>query len=278
MRTGHNYSPDMIHDALGRVAGWVRGRFPRLAGWVLARLDRADPLGLPLTLAVGAAVIAGWLFGGLTQDVLGHDDSVLADPRITSLVVARRVGWLTSSMELLTWLGSTVVVVPAAILIGGSLFVRRRDWRPLAMLTAAVAGAIALYDMFKPAVGRARPPSSIWIGHYGGGAFPSGHATAAVAFYGMLALILSRGARPGTKAVVWFGATFVALIVGASRVYLGAHWLTDVIGGYALGTTWLAVLSAIALAWGSYLPSGRDEQGKGEPRWAGRSPPRREAA
>jgi membrane-associated phospholipid phosphatase len=264
-------------DGVERLLVWVEERSPRLLSWVRARSDRTRPHGLPLTVALAAAGVAAWLFADLTQDVLGHDDAVVADPRITSLVVDHRVGWLTVLMRLLSWLGSIVVVVPAALLIGGSLLVRRRDGRPLVMLVAASAGAIILSDTIESAIARPRPPSSIWIGQYGDGAFPSGHATLAVAFSAMLALLLSRGARPAGMALVWFAATLVMLVVGASRVYLGANWLTDVLGGYALGATWVAVVAAIGLLSGPDALVGGG-QSKSQRRWAERLPPRRKAA
>ena len=238
--------------------GWLvvptRTRTPGLLAWGRTRLDPTSPRGLPLTMSVAAAAIAVWIFAGLTQDVLGHDDTVLSDPRLTSLVVAHRVGWVTALMQTLTWLGSNAVLVPAVVIVGGLFLLRRRDWRPMALLAAALGGAVALYDIVKPLVGRPRPPSSIWIGHYAGPAFPSGHATAAVALYAALALVLSMGASYGRRALVWSGAALVALVVGASRVYLGAHWLTDVLGGYALGAAWVAFLVTIALIRRSRAP------------------------
>src|SRR5207245_8095386 len=145
--------------------------------------------------------------------------------------VSHRVAWLTAAMKTLTWLGSAAVLVPAVVVVGGILLLRRRDWRPLAALALALGGAVGLYDIVKPAVGRARPPSALWIGHYSGAAFPSGHATQAVAFYVMLALILSARTSHGRRALVWSVAAIVALVVGASRVYLWAHWVADVRGG-----------------------------------------------
>ena len=260
------------------LLAWVRTRMPGLLSWGRDRLEPTSAQGLPLTLSVGALVIAVWIFGGLTQDVLGHDDTVLADPRVTSLVVAHRADWLTAAMRVLTWLGSNAVLVPGVVVIGGFFLLRRRDWRPLALLAAAVGGAVTLYDIAKPLVGRPRPLSSIWIGHYSGAAFPSGHATAAVAFYATLALILSMGASYGRRALVWFGATLVTVVVGASRVYLGAHWLTDVLGGYALGAAWVALIVTIALIARSRAPVGTGES-VGEARsHATRSASKREAA
>ena len=179
---------------------------------------------------------------------------------MTSLVVADRTAWLTTLMKTLTWLGSNAVLIPATVIIGGIFLYRRRDWRPLALLAGALAGATVLSDVVKPIVGRARPPSSIWIGHYSGGAFPSGHATQAVAFYTMLALILSMRLSFGRRAVVWSGAALVILVVGASRIYLGAHWLTDLLGGYALGAAWVALLVTLLLLARSGFGTWRDDE------------------
>jgi membrane protein DedA with SNARE-associated domain/membrane-associated phospholipid phosphatase len=240
-------------QAIGdRVAGapplaWARRRFPAQVAWGRRRLDTRSPRGFWLTFTVAAGALAAWAFGGLTQDVTGHDDVALADPHVTAWVIAHRTGWLTSALQVLTWLGSTAVIIPAGLAIGLYFLIRRRDWRPLALLAAAVAGAIGLYDIVKALVGRPRPPASIWIGHYTGAAFPSGHATQSAAFYAMLAIVLGTGLSFRRRAAVWTAAALVVLIVGASRIYLGAHWLTDVLAGYALGASWVAIVVAVLL-------------------------------
>ena len=106
---------------------------------------------------------------------------------------------------------------------------------------------MALTFMVKALVGRPRPPSALALGTYGGMAFPSGHALQATAVWGMLAVLTAASvARRRTKVLVWCAGAAVALGVGASRVYLGAHWLTDVMGGWALGGLWLTVLVVAA--------------------------------
>jgi undecaprenyl-diphosphatase len=215
--------------------------------WGRRRLDARSPRGFWLTFTVAAGALAAWAFGGLTQDVTGHDDTVLADPHVTAWVVAHRTGWLTGALQVLTWLGSTAVIIPAGLVIGLYFVIWRRDWQPLVLLTAAIAGAVVLYDIGKALVGRPRPPAAIWIGHYTGAAFPSGHATQSVAFYAMLAIVLGAGLSSRRRAVLWGAAALVVLIVGASRIYLGAHWLTDVLAGYALGACWVAIVVAILL-------------------------------
>src|SRR5690242_16814216 len=226
---------------------WARRRFPAQVAWGRRRLDPRSPQGFGLTFTVAAGALAAWAFGGLTQDVIGHDDTVLADPHVTAWVITHRTGWLTSALQVLTWLGSLAVIIPAGLATGLYFLIRRRDWRPLALLTAAVAGAVGLYDIVKAVVGRPRPPAAIWIGHYTGAAFPSGHATQSVAFYAMLAIVLGAGLSIRGRAILWSAAALIVLIVGASRIYLGAHWLTDVLAGYALGASWVAIVVAVLL-------------------------------
>ncbi|MDP9300704.1 MAG: phosphatase PAP2 family protein, partial [Actinomycetota bacterium] len=178
---------------------------------------------LTVTIAVGA--LAAWAFAALSQDVVDHDEAALADPHVAAWAVAHRTEWLTSVMKVASWLGSTAVIVPLGLIVGFFFVVRRREWRPLALLAAAVAGAVGLDDIVRPLVGRPRPPSSIWIGQYSGAAFPSGHATQSIAFYAMLAIVLGVGRSVRGKSALWSAASLAVAVVGASRIYLGAHWM-----------------------------------------------------
>jgi membrane-associated phospholipid phosphatase len=113
------------------------------------------------------------------------------------------------------------------------------------MLAITLGGAVATYDIVKPIVGRTRPPPSLWIGHFTGSAFPSGHATQAVAFYAMAAILVGAGTSIRRLGLAWAAATAVVLTVGFSRLYLGGHWLTDVLAGYAIGVMWVVLVAAI---------------------------------
>lgn len=226
---------------------WIRQRFPKQVAWVGRRLDVTTPRGFWLTFTLTGGALAAWAFAGLTQDVVGHDEMALFDPRAEQWIVTVRTAWLTGAMKSVTWLGSTAVIVPALVLMAAVLVMRDRDWRSAVLLATAVAGAVGLYNIVKVAVERPRPPSTLWIGEYSGGAFPSGHATQAVAFYGMLAIVLSAKGSPVVRVVVWMGAAAVTLMIGASRLYLGAHWLTDVLAGWALGAAWIAFVAAVTL-------------------------------
>ena len=227
-------------------ATWTKRRFPAQVAWAGRRLTLSDPRGFPLTFALAVAALCAWAFAGLTQDVVGHDETYLSDPHVLSWVVAHRSDVLTSFFRTVTWLGSTAVLYPALVLIAALFWWRRRDWRSGALLAASLLGAVILYYAVKSIVGRPRPPEQFWIGHYSGWAFPSGHATQTIAFYGMLAFLLSPGRSLRARTLLWGGAAIVTLVVGGSRLYLGAHWMTDVLGGYALGATWASLVIAFA--------------------------------
>ena len=120
-----------------------------------------------------------------------------------------------------------------------ALIVRRR-LRLAGLLVCAWGGAVLLYPLIKYLVHRPRPPAAIWLTNVGHTtSFPSGHATQSLATYLALALVLAAWlAKPNwaTRAP----ALALAAGIGASRVYLGVHWTTDVLAGWLIATAWFA--------------------------------------
>jgi undecaprenyl-diphosphatase len=189
--------------AATKPLAWIRRRFPRQVGWCRRRLEPSNPLGFWLTFTVATCAFAAWSFGGITQDVVAHEEIALKDPHVTAWVVAHRTSWLTEVMRVVTWLGSTAVIIPVGLVVAFLLLWRARRWQPVILFAVAVGGAVALYNVVKRLVGRPRPPSHIWIGHYSGYSFPSGHATQSMAFYGLAAFVLSRGRSYRAKVFLW---------------------------------------------------------------------------
>jgi membrane protein DedA with SNARE-associated domain/membrane-associated phospholipid phosphatase len=237
---------ERLPDRFARIApvAWARGRFPRGSAWLARRIDTTAPSGFLLSVVVVAGAACAWIFIGLTQDVIAHEEAALSDPGVTRFVVDHRVGWVTSLMKDVTWLGSNAVLIPLVVVLGGYLLMRKTDWRAPVLLAAALAGANAWYHIAKPLVARERPPESLHLITVSGYAFPSGHATAAIAVWGAAAIVLSSGRPVRWKAAFWLGAGLIAALVSFSRVYLGVHWWTDVVSGMALGGAWLCLLGA----------------------------------
>ncbi|MEA2521683.1 MAG: hypothetical protein QOI81_1329, partial [Actinomycetota bacterium] len=244
---------DQLPDRLARIApaAWARARFPRQSAWLARRIDTGSPRGFILSLAVVAGVICGWVFVGLTQDVIVREEAVLSDPGFTRFVVDHRTAWATGLMKGITWLGSNAVLIPLVVALGAYLLLRRKDWRASALLIAALAGANGWYRVVKPLVARVRPPDYLHLISVSGFAFPSGHATAVTAVWGAAAIALAAGRRAWSKVAIWIGTAVVVTLVAFSRLYLGVHWWTDVVAGTALGGLWLCVLAVLFLEAGA---------------------------
>jgi len=186
--------------------------------------------------------------------VLADVQPVWFDADVASFAAAQRRPWLTSCFEILTWLGSTAVLVPLGAVVGFLLRRATRSWRPLLILAASLAGASALSNLTKLAVARARPEDGLvdTIGY----AFPSGHSTAAAAGWIAIAFVVGGvAASRRLRLAVFAAAVVVIAIVGASRIYLGVHWSTDVLGGWALGGLWVGVVLVAVSGRGARLRS-----------------------
>jgi len=145
-----------------------------------------------------------------------------------------------SVIKTVTWLGSSGVLWTVTGVAAVVLAIRRR-WRLAIYLLVAGAGALTLDPVLKALVGRLRPVVADPIAYGTGNSFPSGHALGSIVCYGALYLVFLPATRGNWRRA--FTAVMAALIVaiGASRLLLGVHFISDVLGGWALGVTWLGV-------------------------------------
>lgn len=249
-----------LADRMGRSRPvlWTYGRFPRQVRWLVRRLDPTVSNGLALTTALAVACAAALAFAGLTQDVLAREELVTIDPRVLAFVLAHRLPWLTAIMLAVTWLGSSAVLVPVLLVAGLMLVWWWRELRAPLELWVTYGGAVVLYTAAKALVDRPRPPVADALVHASNTAFPSGHATQAIAAWGILALVLAAGHARAWRVVLPACAVGIVLLVGASRIYLGVHWATDVLGGYVLGGGWLALVLVFHLHSATRSPSSRE--------------------
>jgi undecaprenyl-diphosphatase len=157
------------------------------------------------------------------------------------LMISGRAAPLTAIAKVFNVLGLVYVTLPVRIALAGYLALRRRWWH-LAAFTAAVVVSEALIGPLKDIYDRARPPGSLVA--TSGASFPSGHAVAAsvTVVAAVIALV------PAGRRRAWWGAAAVAfsILMGLSRAYLGAHWLSDATAGILLGTS-CALLAALAV-------------------------------
>jgi undecaprenyl-diphosphatase len=206
-----------------------------------------------LTVVLGAAA---WLFFGILEDVVSGDPLVRADSAIYRALQDLRTAPGDMVMIAITELGDTAVVVAVTIVV--SLWLAwKRAWRTAVYWLVAVAGASTLNTAIKAALHRVRPGDLLYAGS-SAFSFPSGHSTVNMVLYGFLTFLIAREIRPEWRLPVALGAANLIFLIAFSRLYLGAHWLSDVVGGLAFGSVWLALLGLIYLR----RPAERIEAGR----------------
>jgi membrane-associated phospholipid phosphatase len=222
-------------DGLG-----LRQRFPRTTDFLARRLDPNGPWGLPAT-AAGLGILFGlWIFLGVLQDIVAKDPLVILNLRLHNAVPLFRATGMTWFMLTLTQLGSATVL--SLLCLGVAILaLARQQRRVAATFMLALAGTALVSAILKALIGYARPMDAIIGVHEA--SFPSGHMLSGTVVYGLLAaLLLSSRVGRGARAL---GITVLLLIIvgiGLSRLYLGVHWPSDLLGSLALALMVLASL------------------------------------
>jgi membrane-associated phospholipid phosphatase len=168
------------------------------------------------------------------------------DHQLTGWVVNHRQGWLTTVAIAVTDIGSPVGMAVLATLAAAALWWRTRSLVPVVVVVATLAVASGTSTLTKLVVGSHRPPAAVALIAETDHSFPSGHVVASVTLFGTLVIVAGRRLGPARRR--WLGASAmgVAAVVGSTRLYLGVHWLTDIVGGVLLGGAAVLIAGAVS--------------------------------
>jgi len=236
----------------------LKVRYPHAWTFVAARFARGEYLGLHLTIGFAISLAGLWLFGAVTEDVIHHDPLTQFDVTLLEWLHAHATPAGYAVFNAISLLGSPVTLTILALAVGFVL-AARRERILLAGWLAAFAGGGLLDVVLKLVIRRPRPPGAAAFLQHFSWSFPSGHAMASLIGYGMLAYVLTLLwiHRRSAQIAVVLGAALLIIAIGFSRLYLGVHYFSDVVGGYAAGVLWLsACISGLEVArrWGAGLP------------------------
>lgn len=209
-----------------------------------------------LTILLMAALIVGglWLFIELADEVLEGATATL-DERLllalrnsTDLADPLGPSWVEEMMRDFTALGGAAVLILLTVSVVFYLVIQRK-FRAAVLVGLAVIGGALLSQLLKGAFGRPRPDLVPHGSYVYFTSFPSGHSMLSAATYLTLGALLARlQKRRRLQIYVLFLAVLITILVGISRVYLGVHWPTDVLGGWTAGAVW-AALCGLVMWW-----------------------------
>ncbi len=198
-------------------------------------------LSLHFLIAIGVLFVASWGFVSLSEDVVENEEIVRIDAALAHFLHQRTTTSGIERMLMATHLGSALVVGSITLLLT-ILFVWRKKWERVFECVSIVGGGIVLNLLLKMAFHRQRPVFEDPIVSPESFSYPSGHTMAATLLFGFLALLAIQGGgsvwKKGAEVAAAFG---VIALVAMTRIYLGAHFLSDVLGGFAAGILWIAL-------------------------------------
>ena len=205
--------------------GFIRDRF-RIGKW----------RGPGLIVGVACFALSILSFAAIVDSLSEKGTLFHLDLKINASVIREANPGLTQSLETITSLGNIFLVVMVAVIVGVILFIRKNWWRLLALFLGVAIGQ-AVLNILKVIFQRPRPQTEMYVFSY---SFPSGHVFSATVIYGFCIYLTFRFIKNAT--VKWLLSAVLALpilLIGFSRIYLGVHWLSDVLAGYVAGFAWL---------------------------------------
>jgi len=236
-----------------RARAWAAGHLANAWRMLVRRFPVAEAVGVALLVGLGVVVALAVGFTSLLEDVLEGDGIAALDQPASRWLAEHRDPWLTAVLRVITALGSPVAL---AVLTAGVCTVvawRRRSRLPVILGLVGAGGIGLVITLAKTLVGRDRPPSLVAAITEQGYSFPSGHATGTSAIALLCAWLVIRHLVTSWAARVAVYATALGFIgvIGFSRVYLGVHYVSDVLAGWLLGAAWAGAVALIGSRWAS---------------------------
>ncbi len=235
---------------MSAAAGDPETKSARLRGVLVRWLSPEGYLGLHLLVGFALALAAGFVFNAIRDRVFQAPTTIAVDVWAEQLVGHLRWAPLTEVMRIVTFFGNTgtLAVFTGAVV---TVLALRRSNRRLYMILATMGGGALLNLILKTHFQRPRPVELPALVHASGYSFPSGHSMGSMLFYGSLAYVVyfSFDHRRSLRIAAVAACLALVALVGGSRVYLGVHYLSDVLAGFAAGLCWICVCLSGTEGW-----------------------------
>ncbi len=232
---GYRWSAARMDSWLAGLLRWYQ-RHPTLGRYSVAVFDPSRRESVPLAMLALMLLLLGWCWFALMMVVVAHGEPLALDLAVHEAMLALRNPLADYPMAALASLGAWQVLMPATA-AGMAYLIWRRRWMAAGHWLAALAFGYALTELLGTTVDVVRPPNAS-----SGFGFPSVSVTMATITFGFFAVLIGRELPGRTRVWPYLLSGIIVSLIGFARIYLGAHWLSDVIGGMLFGIFWLLVL------------------------------------
>jgi len=220
----------------------IKNKYPKAFTFLRRRFAKEHKYGLYLTIGTIFTLFFVYLFFGIVQDYIGQERLVQFDLRVLNLFRDLRTDKLNHQALFVTYLAKGEIIITGVVILSLILLLIK-NWRFLNTLLISVAGGELFVWIIKNIIDRPRPPLENALVTETSYSFPSGHTFVALAFYGLLVyFIIQSEKNKFLKTISLIVGIFLIFSVGLSRIYLGAHWPSDVLASFAAGAAWLSVI------------------------------------
>lgn len=197
-------------------------------------------------IGLGISLLCLWIFAEIAAEISERETLIAIDHALANALYASAYPQRTQFFILISFLGSQYVLLPLVGIVV-MCFAWKHRWKSCCLLLIATAGGMLLNLLLKEWFVRPRPQFEIPLAIENTFSFPSGHSMNSLIVYGMLAyLICVHTTNHYLRIVTVFSVVLLVILVGISRMYLGVHYLTDVLAGFTAGGVWLGTCILVA--------------------------------
>lgn len=220
----------------------LKNKHPRLFKFLKKRFTADEKYGLYFTLGTIFTLFFIYIFFGIIRDYIGQEALTQFDLRVINLFALLRHSKLNNQMLFITYLAKGEIIATGTIIFL-LIFYLHKKWRFINTLLISVLGGELFVWIIKNIIERPRPPLINALVTESSYSFPSGHTFVAITFYGLLSYFIIQSEKNKFLKIASFLLTLILIsLIGTSRIYLGAHWPSDVFASFAAGLAWLSIL------------------------------------
>jgi membrane-associated phospholipid phosphatase len=222
------------------IPEFARRRWERNVRFLQARLSPSGYMGLHLTIGMLAIIVSCWCFDEIAESIAGEGTLAEVDAHAVAFAQSYASPAVTQTARIVSWFGSVAFLTIASFIV--ALFFLWKRWFDAVLgLALTMLGGGLLNTLLKHLFQRQRPTFETPLVHLTTFAFPSGHTMGATLFYMFIAAIVAYAMKSRRIRILAFAcALLIVVAIGATRIYLGAHFVTDVLGAIVAGIAWLA--------------------------------------